>query len=183
MDISTSGKQDAPETPNGSTSPSPSEGNDVPHENTEEPVIMACWKHPTDPGRYLCTQVLKPGAAKAVSSLPTPPVDTPSQTSEARGSPTPDSDGVEVWSRNNGETMRVKRVEHEGSVLFLPIAATPQPQPVDPQSPPVKTTKQDTAVGRTQMPRSGSGSKASCKLPGMRSSTRVKQNDQISGGP
>jgi hypothetical protein len=136
------------------------------------------------PDEWLCKPAPGPETPKAVSPLTTHSEDTTPQKSD-NGNPktTPDNDGVEVWNRSNGETMRVKRVEHEGRVLFLPIAATPQPQPVDPQSLPVKTAKQDPAVGRTQMSRGGSESKTSCILSGMRLSTRAKQNDQTRGGP
>ncbi|MGD0080919.1 MAG: hypothetical protein ABSB80_09770 [Methanoregula sp.] len=179
---STSGEQDVPKTPAGSTSPVHQE-RIVLQENNDGDLHLTCRQDPGHPGEWRCTQVPGPVVPKADSSVSMPSDDTlPGKSSEV-GSGTPASDGVEVWNRSNGETLRVKRIEHEGSVLFLPIAATPQPQPVDPQSPPVKTTKQDPAVGRTQMSRRGSGSKASCKLSGMRPSPRAKQNDQISGGP
>ena len=178
---STSGEQDVPQTPAGSTTLDKEKL--VPQENTDEPVILACKKDPESPGEYRCKPVSKPVVPKAVSSLTMQPSDTPSIRFGEGDSGTPDSNGVEIWSRNNGETMRVRRIECEGRVLFLPIDDTPKPQSEDPQSPMVKTAKQDSSVGRSQLSRCGGGAKGSCKLPGMRSSTRVKQNDQTHGGP
>jgi hypothetical protein len=182
MEIFSSGKQDAPKTPAGATSPV-HQDRTVPQENTDGDLHLTCRLDPDHPGEWRCTQVPEPVVPKANNSVSMLSADALPGKSGEGSSCTSDSDGVEVWSRNNGETMRVKRVEHEGGVLFLPVATTPQPQPVDPQTPQVKTARQDHTVGRTQMSRCGSGSKGSCKLTGMRSSTSAKTNSQPSGGP
>jgi|SRR5208337_2269509 len=150
------------------------------NENTNDNVkTLRC--EPLDPNERRCTSVPGPVAPKAASTESTPLADTPAKKSGEGGTGIPTSDGVEVWSRNNGETMRVKRVEHGSSVIYLPLTTAPQPQPVDPQSPLLKTVKQGSAVGRSQMSRCGSGSKGSCKLTGMRSSSSAKTNDQNRG--
>jgi hypothetical protein len=179
-----SGEQDSslPETPTGSTSPVHQE-RIVPQENNDGDLHLTCRKDPAHPGEWRCTQDPGPVVPKADNSVSMPSDDIPTGKSSQGGSGTPASDGVEVWNRSNGETMHVRRIEWEGRELFLPINPPPKPQSEDPQYPPVKTAKQDPAVGRTQMSRSGSGSKASCKLSGMRSSTHPKQDDQISGEP
>ena len=175
-EVSTSGEQDAPETPAGSISPD--QEKIAPQENTDEDLHLRCKEDPRHPGDLRCRLVSHPVVQKAASSLTTPPVDTHPRKSDAGGSKTPDSEGVEVWSRNNVETMRVKRIERGGRVLFEPIETTPKSQSADPQSSPLKTAKQDPSVGRTQLSRCGEGSKGSCTLPRTRLSTRVRQNDQ-----
>src|SRR5208337_4923272 len=120
--------------------------------NPNDPTILSCEiipnPAPTNKGRdpehsdeWRCTSVPGSVVPTADSSGSTHSADTLPGKSGEGGSGIPTSEGVEVWSRNNGETMRVKRVEHEGSVLFLPIAATPQPQTVEHQSPPVEIVK------------------------------------------
>jgi hypothetical protein len=125
--------------------------------------LLACRKNPLHPGEYICTEVPNPVTPKGVSSLPVPPVDTPSQISETKGSRAPDSDGIEVWSRSDGKTISVRRIEHEGRVAFEPVEALPQPLPEDPPSPSLKTERQDPSVGRTRASRFGDGGKG-CNL-------------------
>jgi len=173
--------QNTPKTPTGS--PSPDRERIASQENTDEDFHLTCRKDPEHPSEWRCRLVSDPVVQNAVSSLTTPPVDTHPRKADAGGSKTPDSEGVEVWSRNNVETMRVKRIERGGRVLFEPIETTPKSQSADPQSSPLKTAKQDPSVGRTQLCRCGEGSKDSCTLPRTRSSTRVRQNDQARGGP
>lgn len=181
MDISSSGKQDAPKTQAGSTSPVHQE-RIVPQENTDGDLHLTCRLDPDHPGEWRCTSVPGPVVINTDSSVSTPSAETAASKSGDGGSSIPTDDGIEVWSRSNGEAMRVKRVEHEGSVLYLPIAATPQPPTVDHQSLQVKTVKQAPTVGRTQTSPCGSGSKRSCPLPSSRRSARAKQDDQAAKG-
>lgn len=177
--ISSSGEQDAPKTPAGSTSPIHQE-RIVPQENTTGDLHLTCNEDPLHPGELRCRLVSGPVVPNADSSVSTSSADSLPDKSGEDGSETSASDGVEVWNRNNGEAMRVKRIEWEGRVLFLPIDATQKPQPVDPQSPSVKTAKQDSAVGRSRLSRVGG--KGSCTLLGTHHSTRVRQNDQTRDG-
>jgi len=181
MEIPNSRRQNAPKTPAGSTSPVHQE-RIASQENTDDDLHLLCKRDPDRPGVWRCTSVPGPVVPTVDSSGSTPSADTLSGKSDEGGSGIPTDDGIEVWSRNNGETMRVKRVEHEGGVLYLPIAATPQPQPLDHQPPQVKTVKQDPTVGRTQTSPCGSGSKRSCPLPSSHRSARVKQDDQAAKG-
>lgn len=177
-----SGGKDALKTPAGSGSTSPvHQERIVPQENTDGDLHLSCRRDPEHPGEWRCTQDLGPVVPKAISPVNTPPVETPSSKTGEGSSTIPDSGEVEIWSRSNGDAMRVKRIEWEGRVLFLPIATTPISQ--DHQTPPVKTAKLDLTVGRTQMSRSGSGGKGCCKLTGMKSATLVKQKEQSNGGP
>jgi hypothetical protein len=176
---SKSGEQVAPKTPAGSTSPVHQERIAL-QENTAEDLHLTCRLDPEHPGEWRCISVPGPVVPNGDSSVSAPSVDTPLRKSDEGRSKNPDGDEVEIWNRN-GETMSVKRIEHEGKMLFLPIAITSEPQHIDPQAPLVTTAKLDLAVGRPQMSRWGSGGKGSCKLTGMRSSTSAKKNDQNSG--
>jgi hypothetical protein len=175
--ISSSGKHDLPKTPAGSTSPIHQE-RIVPQENANGELHLTCRKDPEHNGEWRCIQDPGPVVQKVVSSLTTPPVDTPSSTSEERDSRTPGGEDVETWSRDNGESVTVRRIEYEGKVVFEPIEITPQSQPADTPPPHLKAAKLDPSVGRTQVSRLGGGSKGSCKLPG----THGRQSDQRTGG-
>jgi len=179
---STSGEQVAPKTPAGSTSPVHQE-RIASQENTTEDLYLTCRLDPDHPGVWRCTSVPGPVLPNADSSVSMPSVDTPASKSGEGGTGIPTSDGIEVWSRNNGETMHVKRVEHEGNVIYMPLAAAPQPQTVDHQDPTVKAVNQDPTVGRTQISPCGSGNKRSCPLPSSRRLARAKQDDQAAKGP
>jgi hypothetical protein len=177
-----SGGQDATETPTGSTSPVHQE-RIVQQENTNGELHLTCRKDPEHPGEWRCRPVSGRGMQKAVSSLTTPPVDTPPRKSDAGGSRTPDSEGVETWIRGNGETISVRPIEHRGKVLYEPVDIIPYHQPVDPQPTTMKTARHDPPAARSRLSRCGEGSKGSCTLPRTRFSTRVKQNDQARGEP
>jgi hypothetical protein len=180
--VSESGEQDAPKSPTGITFPV--QDKTIPQENTDEDLHLTCRKDPMHTDEWRCKPVPGPVTPKTVSSVTSHSEEQTSQKSDDGNlKTTPDGDGVEVWNRSNGETLHVKRIEWEGRELYLPIAATSQPQPVDPQSPLVKTAKQDPKVGRTQTSPCGSGSKRSCPLPSSRLSARAKQDDQARRGP
>jgi|SRR5208337_548257 len=147
------------------------------------PVPTNKGRDPEHPNERRCTSVPGSVVPTADSSGSTPSADTPAIKSGEGGSGTPTSEKIEVWNRSNGEALRVKRIECNGTVVYLPIATAPQPQTVDHQSPQVKTVKQNPTVGRTQISPCGSGSKRSCSLPSSRRLARAKQDDQAAKGP
>src|SRR5208283_2413123 len=179
---STSGEQVAPKTPAGSTSPVHQERIAL-QENTAEDLHLTCRLDPEHPGEWRCTSIPGPVVPNADRSVSTPSADTTASKSGEGGSGIPTSDGIETWRRNNGEILRVKRVECEGRMLFEPIEAGPKSQSADPSSPPLTTVKQDLSVGRTQFSRLGRCGKCSDRLTQGRPSTPAKQNDPAGERP
>ena len=178
---SNSGGQDMPQTPTGSTSPVHQERIES-QRNTDGDLHLTCRLDPDHPGEWRCTSVPGPVVPTTDSSVSTPSAETAVGRTGQVGSGIPTDDGIEVWRRSNGDAMRLKRVEHEGSVIFLPVATTPQPQPVNPQSPQEKPVTQEPAVGRFQASRCGRANNGSCKMPGIHPATRIQQNDQRKEG-
>jgi hypothetical protein len=94
-------------------------GKKVSQENTDEELSLVCKRDPDHPGEYRC----RPTLVSKTTSPPAPVVSTdhegkiPESHSHVEGN-------VETWTRADGSTVRVRRIQRFGSEIYVPVKET-----------------------------------------------------------
>ena len=177
MGNTTSEIQDETKTTNGASP----KGENVLQENTDETKNLVCRRHPDRPDLWLCQEVEGQRKQKTVSTSNPPPGNSASPASGEKSSRNSDAEQIETWSRDNGETISVQRMEHRGRVVYVPVeilkpqSAGRQPS-VQPEEP------QDSQVARARLRLFGRKNTKSCPLPRTRPSTHTREDEQTRGG-